>query len=257
MNLTSYKIAATIRARMGSRRLPGKIMKMICNKPLIQWQVERLKRSKFLNDIIISTTDHVSENPLINFCKNNNIKFSRGSENDVLSRIAKTIKEYNIDINIELTGDCPLPDVSIIDNFIDEFLSKDGEYDLLSNAIKTTYPPGMEVTIYKSETLIDCDNNLSQKDLLREHGCFNLTRFPNKYKALSKIAPKCHNFPNIHIEVDTEEDFDLVKKIITHFYKKNIEYFDLDSILKFLHDNDDLLKLNSKIFREWKEFRTK
>ena len=251
------KIKAIIRARMGSSRLPGKVLKKICGKSLLEWQVDRLKRSKMISEIIIATSRSKIDNQIVNLCKKEKIKYFRGSEKDVLDRVSKTIEKFNVDIVAEFTGDSPLPDIGIVDKYIREFLRKKNKYDFLSNAIKTTYPPGMDVVIYKGTALIELNANLKISDPLREHCSYNIIRFPKKYRLLSKSAPVKYRFPNIHVEVDTKEDFKFINEIIKYFHLKKSEYFDLESMLKFIENNQELLRINSNVFRKWKQFREK
>jgi len=248
-------IKATIQARMGSTRLPGKTLMKICDKPLILWQIDRLKKSKYITDIIISTSSDSKDDILVDLCRRNNIKYFRGSEDDVLDRIANTIIYHDIDINVEFTGDSPLPDIAIVDEQIKIFLKKENEIDLLSNAINTSYPPGQDVVIYNSKILLDVNEYIDNADILREHVSYNIIRFPEKYKIYSTKAPVKFNYPNIHLEVDTLEDFTFIKKIIEHFQSIDKDYFDLGEILYYLENNKSLLDINSNVYRKWKSLR--
>lgn len=248
-------IKATIQARMGSSRLPGKTLMKICGKPLILWQIERLKKSKYITNIIISTSNEPSDDVLVYFCEINNIEYFRGPENDVLSRVSQTILSHQIDINVEFTGDSPLPDIELVDEQIRIFLEKENDIDFLSNAINTSYPPGQDVVVYKSKILLDVNNYLDIDDPLREHVSYNITRFPEKYKIYSTKAPIKYNYPNIHLEVDTLEDFKFIENIINYFVKINKYYFNLDEILDYLKKNPSLLKINSNVHRKWKSLR--
>ena len=112
------KIVASIQARMGSSRLPGKVLKDICGKPMLLWHLERIKRSRLLDDVIIATTTSEKDDELISFCNQHSVSYFRGSENDVLKRVSALINHHEIDIHIELCGDSPLTDPQIIDEFV-------------------------------------------------------------------------------------------------------------------------------------------
>ena len=146
-------ITATIQARMNSTRLPGKVLTNIMGKPMLQWQIERLKRSRLIDEIILATTDSYKDDPIQDLCEKLNIKFYRGSENDVLGRVNNLLQKYNVEIHLECFGDSPLIDPQIIDEFIGFFLKKRCEIDFLSSALKSSYPAGMEVSIYNSSIL--------------------------------------------------------------------------------------------------------
>ncbi len=249
------EITATIQARMGSSRLPGKVLSNIFGKPMIIRQIERLKRSKFINRIIVATTENSIDNKIKEVCEHYNIEYFRGSEKDVLERITSLIIKKNIDIHVECFGDSPLIDPKIIDRMVKIFLKQKKDGDFISNSVKTTYPPGMEVNIYKGSTLIDVNKRINISDPLREHVGFNITRFPEFYKVINIEAPKSVNYPNIFLEVDTKEDLKLIEIIFRHFLSKNIEFFSLKDIILFLKDKPELISINNHIERRWKKYR--
>ena len=116
------KIIATIQARMGSSRLPGKVLKDIHGKPMLLWHIERIKRSRLLDDLIIATTTNSLDDEIVNFCEQHKVSYYRGSEDNVLNRIASLIKQHNIGIHVEFCGDSPLTDPQLIDEFICYYL---------------------------------------------------------------------------------------------------------------------------------------
>ena len=105
---TKINISASIQARMGSTRLPGKVLKKINGKPMLLWQVERLRECNSLKDIIIATTTNREDDKIVQLCIENSISYFRGSENDVIDRVSSLIEEYKIDIHVECVGDSPL-----------------------------------------------------------------------------------------------------------------------------------------------------
>ena len=139
------KTTIIIQARMASSRFPGKILKKIRNNTIIELIVKRLKKAKLVNDIVVATSNIKENKPLINFLKKKKIKFFCGSENDVLSRFYSAAKKNKSKIIIRITGDCPLADPNIVDEFISEF--KKNNYDYLSNVNPWTYPDGLDVEV--------------------------------------------------------------------------------------------------------------
>ena len=142
------KVVATIQARMGSSRLPGKVLADIHGHPMLKRQINRLKRSRLIDEIIVATSTSRKDNQIEEFCIQNKIKVFRGSEKDVLGRIANLLEKFKFDIHVELYGDSPLLDVSIIDEMICLFYKYHSDYDYFSSSLKTTYPPGLEVSVY-------------------------------------------------------------------------------------------------------------
>ena len=246
-------IAVTIQARMNSKRFPGKMMKKIKNKTIIEILVSRIQKCKEIDKIIVSTSKNKKDDVLASFCKKKlKIKVFRGSENDVLSRITNTIKKFGIKIHIECFGDGPFLDPNLVDTFIKKF--KKTNYDCITNSIKTTYPPGQEFLVYYGKSLIKLNKLVKKTDKLREHVGYNFTRF-NQFKIKSMTAPKKYNYPNYHIELDTKKDFKFLKKIYYHFDKTNNFDFKLPDIINFLKKNKNLLKINTKEKRNWKLLR--
>ena len=139
-----------IQARLGSSRLPGKVLINYKNYTLLSVLHQRLKRSQKIKDVIIATTKKREDNEIVKFCKNNSIKYFRGSENNVLNRYYQTAKKFNIKNIIRITADCPFIDPTILDKMIIEFKKK--KLDYLSNTYPepSTYPDGMDIEIFKS-----------------------------------------------------------------------------------------------------------
>ena len=247
---------ATIQARLGSSRLPKKIMKKIAGKSLLEWQIDRLKKSNQISDIIISTTDQEIDDEIQDFCTQKNIKYFRGPENDVLKRLTQTIQKYKIDLHVECFGDSPLPDYVLIDEMISVFRSN-SELDFVSNSIHQTYPSGLEVNIFSGKTLIELNNKLDPSDTLREHGGYNIRRFPDSYKIYSHKADAKLHFPELSLEVDEQEDFELLENIINFFVNQKIINFTTEDIIKYVKSNPSLLNINKNVHRRWKDLENK
>jgi len=249
------KIVASIQARLGSTRLPGKVLKEINGKPMLWHHIQRLKCSRLLDDIIVATTTNKNDDEIVEFCEKYDINYYRGSEDDVLDRIASMIEENEIDIHVECFGDSPLTDPHIVDEIVGYYLKYQDKYDFVSNSLSTTYPPGQEVLVYDGKCLIEANKRISKDEPLREHVSIHITQHSDIYKMKNLEAPKYYNHPEIYLEVDTPEDFEMVSAVFNHFESKGLEHFSLAQILDFLSANDDLIDLNNKVERRWKEFR--
>lgn len=246
------KIVATICVRMGSSRFPGKVMKEINDKPLLYYLIERLKFSKRINEIVVATSTNKENDIIENYCKDNNLISFRGSEDDVLLRILEALKSRNADIGVEVFGDSPLLDFRIVDNLIDKFFMEYENLDFLSNDLKTTYPPGMEVEIFKVSALEDANLKANDPEV-REHGTLFIRQNPELYQIKNIEAPEKFYFPDLELEVDTEEDFYVISQVIKHF--GNRLDFSLEEILEFVKLNSDLFSMNKNILRRWSKYR--
>ena len=248
------KIVGSIQARMNSTRLPGKTLTMIAGRPLLAWQISRLRRSRLLDEIIVATSTSPDDDILEEFCDKNEVRCFRGSEHDVLGRIAGAIDTYEIETHVELYGDCPLIDPHIIDETIGFYLKERPKYDCVCNTIKTTYPPGQEVVVHKGSALIDVNNTVGHDDPLREHVGIHITKNP-VYSVFNLEAPNHYDYPEIYLEVDTTNDLKVVSEIIHHFCEKGSEHFSLAEMIAYLKSRPDLTAINKAEERRWKEFR--
>ena len=176
--VSNQNISVIIQARFNSTRFPGKVLSQIKNKTLLEILIKRLKQSKKIKNIIVACTKNKKDNPIVKICNDLNIKVFRGSEKNVLSRFYHAAKFYKVKNIIRITADCPLIDSSILDQFVDKYFS--GNYDYLSNILKTTYPDGMDIEIFKFKILRE---RYSKKisELEKEHVTIGFKKI-KKYK---------------------------------------------------------------------------
>jgi len=241
---------------MGSTRLPGKVLSDIAGKPALLWLVERIQRAR-VDDIVVATTVSSVDDPIVEFCNSNHIKYFRGSENDVLGRVASLLRSYPDSLHLEFFGDSPFVDPNIIDSAISFYFDNSSLYKYVSSALSTTYPPGMEVSLYNANSLIEVDKLISADDPLREHCGYNLTRYPQAFPSHCLKAPPEYNFPDIYLELDYQEDLDFLRHVIAGVKNSKSDLFTLADILDFLSDKPWLTTFNQTVERRWKHLRLK
>ena len=239
---------------MNSTRLPGKTLRMVSGKPLLGWQISRLQRSRLLDEIIVATSTSSDDDVLEQFCDQNEIRCFRGSENDVLGRIAGAIEAYDIETHVELYGDCPLIDPHIVDELVGFYIKNQPELDCVCNTIRTTYPPGQEVVVHKGLALIEANELVGSHDPMREHVGIHITKNPT-YNVLNVEAPVHYFYPDMYFEVDTANDLKVVSNIIDHFCELGSEHFSLAEMISYLKSRPDVAAVNQAEQRRWKEFR--
>ena len=144
-------IVAIVQARMGSTRLPKKVMRDINGTPLIGILLKRLSLSKKIEKIILATSENIVNDPLVNYVRSLGYSVEKGSENNVLERFYLTAAKYNADIVVRITGDCPLIDSKVVDDVIDLFLDNNLEY--ASNTNPPTFPDGLDVEVMSFKSL--------------------------------------------------------------------------------------------------------
>ena len=243
---------AVINVRLGSSRLPGKVLKPLWNgKSALEILIERLRASTEIDEIIINTTTNPLDDKLVDFCKSNNLRYNRGSEDDVLSRMCDCVKKYNMESFVEVFGDCPLIDPKIVSNLAKIFI--DNNHDFVGNDMKTTFPPGFEVEVVKSSALLDSEK-LCNDPSIREHGTLYIRQNPGLYDLVNiEYSKKIDFLP--HLTLDTIEDFNVINYLHEALTSTCGDFFDLEDLLNFISKNPSSAQGNAHIERKWKQYR--
>lgn len=232
-----------VQARMGSTRLPGKILKTVLGKPLLEYQIERLKRVKGKDEIVIATTTKDTEEPIIKLCERLHVPYFCGSETDVLSRYYCAAQKHHADVVIRITSDCPIIDPAIIDKVIDHYLLHSNQLDYVSNTLERTFPRGMDTEVFSIQALSEAYHE-AKKESEREHVTPFLYKNADRYRSAN--VSYFEDQSKHRWTVDTMEDFQLIKRIIEHLYPVN-PYFTLEDTLKLLQEYPDWSYLNAHI----------
>ena len=216
MSDKNIKYGAILEARMGSSRLPGKTLKDICGVPLIKRVIDRIKCSERINKIVLATTNNSKDDILVEFVKGIDVDVFRGSEDNVLERVVFAAEEYSIEHIVELHGDNPFLDPTIIDIAINRYeLTK---CDYISNTIKKTFPMGLRVQVFPTVLLKEIYNTIDDP-AVNEHVSLYFYENPDIYQIESLVATSELNLPDIRLTVDTEEDF----KFVSNIYREIIQ----------------------------------
>ncbi len=235
------KIVASIEARVGSSRLPGKVLKEIIGKPMLELMVKRVKQAKNIDDIVIATSTNPKDDSIEKLAKKLNIKCFRGSEEDVLDRVLRAVQENKGEHIVELWGDTPLIDPRIIDGVINYYIQND--FDCVGG--DKNYPWGMNLLVFPTYILEEV-SLITNDPVDRENVSTYIYEHPDKYKVSRCPCPKELNRPEIRLTVDELPDFELVKIIFENLQPKNQSFSMLD-IIKFLDANPDLKNINKNV----------
>ena len=225
---------------MGSTRLPKKILALINGKPMIYWILERIKKSKFTNKIIIATTQLPEDDEFCDWInKNTDIQIFRGSENDVLNRYFECAKLFSANLIVRITADDPFKESKIIDKAIKIILDNE-KIDYCSNTIAPSYPEGLDIEVFNYSTLEKANLN-AKLPSEREHVTPYITNNPNLFKL--------HNFKykrdlsRWRWTVDKQKDLEFARKVYKNFM--NNPLVDYEKIIDYLTYNPEILKINS------------
>lgn len=236
-------VVMIIQARMSSTRLPGKILKKVLDKTLLEYQIERVSRCQLVDRIVIATTVNPRDQSIIDLCEKLNISYFQGSELDVLDRYYHTAKLYSAEVIVRITSDCPLIDPEIIDQIIQFYLTFYPQYDYVSNCLQRTYPRGMDTEVFSFSALEKAFLK-GQQLHEREHVTPFIYNPQNNYK-IQNIA-YTENQSHYRWTVDTIEDFTLIEKMIISFYP-SYPNFTLKDCLNLLQKYPEWSKINSHI----------
>jgi spore coat polysaccharide biosynthesis protein SpsF len=216
-NLT--RIIGVIQARTSSKRLPKKVLLEINNHPVVKWQIERVKRVGLLDELVLATTTHQEDEPLVSIARECQIKVLRGEENDVLSRFYKVIDLYKPDVIVRITADCPLFMPDLCDSMLRYYLSQPCDY--LSNTLVPTWPDGCDVEIVSKESF-DKLKKLQLTSEEKEHVTLGMYRQREMFR--------CFNFLNDNDEskhrwtLDCQEDYIFIKSVYELFKGRELEF---------------------------------
>jgi spore coat polysaccharide biosynthesis protein SpsF len=212
--MTETKTIAIVQARMNTERFPGKILQPILDRPMLEWVIHRVGRARTIDEVIVATTTNVVDDPVEFWCHQNNIRWFRGPEHDVLDRYVQAATWCNADHIVRVGADCPLIDPELIDEVVSHFYV-DPNCEWCSNFWpERHYPRGLDVECFSLEALRRV-NEMADSPELREHVTLAIYRNPKEFR----ISSVCHaeNLSYLRWLVDTQEDLDLVRTIAGWF----------------------------------------
>jgi len=229
---------------MGSSRLPGKVLKEICGKPMIGWVAERAARSKLIDQVLIATTESPDDDPIQWFCEKSNLTCFRGNEFDVLDRYYQAAKKADAEIIVRLTADCPLIDPTLIDETIEALLN--GQMDFTANRLPPpyhrTYPIGQDVEV---ATFVALESAWKKAEALYEREHVMPYLYDPKNGLKSVILDYKIDLGTYRWTVDTPEDLEFIRQL-TSLLKCKDEFTWLD-VVKILDKNPELVRINADI----------
>lgn len=243
LNNIKLRIILIVQARMGSSRLPGKILREVLDKPLLAYEIERLRCVSKADEVVIATTENPIDQAVVDFCHHEQVPIFRGSEEDVLDRYYCAAKAFNADVIVRVSGDCPLIDPNVVDQVIQYYLDHYPDYSYVSNTLERTFPRGMDVEVFTFDALMKAAKEASLPEE-REHVTPYLYCHPDLFDigSIVQVSDRSNN----RWTVDTEEDFQLIDKIIRGLYpiKPN---FTMEDILDILKIHPDWKAINAHI----------
>jgi spore coat polysaccharide biosynthesis protein SpsF len=216
------RVVAIIQARLGSTRLPGKVLLPLAGEPMLARVVERVRRAKKIHEVAVATTTAESDDALAAFCAERHWPIFRGSEMDVLDRYVQAARAFSADAIVRITSDCPVIDSEVLDEVVSEFLRQQPQVDYLANILpERTFPRGLDAEMIRRDVLERCHAEATDS-WSREHVTAFIYQHPDRFHLAGLTAPK--DYSEHRWTVDTPEDLALIEKIYEHFGRSEFSW---------------------------------
>ena len=205
------KRVCVVQARMGSTRLPGKVLLDLAGRPMLAQLLRRLRACASLDEIVIATSVAASDDPIAELGASEQVRVSRGSEADVLDRIVQAARATQADVVVRVTADCPLIDPHVTDRVVDDLTTNARTADYASNVLRRTFPRGLDVEAMFLDTLLRVDR-LARTPAEREHVTITIrSELPDMFLTRSVVSEKDDS--DLRWTVDEQLDLDLIGRL--------------------------------------------
>ncbi|MHB1204293.1 MAG: cytidylyltransferase domain-containing protein [Rhodospirillaceae bacterium] len=235
------RVVASVEARMGSSRLPGKVLMDINGRPSLSRLIERLRSCETLDDIVVATSVDPRDDAIAAWAESEKVAVFRGSEDDVLQRVIDAQASRESDIIVEVTGDCPLICPDVIDLGVSTFLAND--VDVVTNARAPSYPMGADVQVFRTADLAWVAANI-RDPAVREHVSLYFYEHPEKYRIMHLMAPPQWRAPRTRLQLDYAEDLLFIREVYARLEPRLGGVFGLDEIMNLLRAEPQLTAIN-------------
>jgi len=241
------KTVAIVQARMASTRLPGKVLRELAGKPMLEHVIDRVKSSKMIDEIVIATSRNEKDERIVELAKRLNVGWFVGSEEDVLDRYMKAAEQVAADIIVRITGDCPLIDPYTIDRIVRRHLKLNVDYTrtLIDQNNSKSFPRGLDTEVFSINVLRKV-HKLAKKPGEREHVTVFIYEHPKMFKIEVIEAEESLQRPKYRLCVDVEEDLRLITEIYHQLYVSS-GIIDIKDVVKLLDNNPDLREINAHV----------
>lgn len=230
-----------LQARMTSSRLPSKVLLPLVGEPMILRQLERTREASKLDLIVVATSDDPSDDHLATTIIDAGYDVVRGPLQDVLARFIRVMDEYQPDVVVRMTADCPLISPAVIDHVVKVFDAGDADY--ASNTMTPTYPDGLDVEVVTSQAL-RAVAAVSTDPHEREHVTLGVYRRPDQFRIINVPDPTGANHARLRWTVDSAEDFGFVEQVYARLLPK-VANFEYEDVLRLLEDHPELVRTNA------------
>ncbi|MCS6981714.1 MAG: glycosyltransferase family protein [Flavobacteriales bacterium] len=235
------RVALLVQARTGSTRLPGKVLKPVLGKPILQWMLERLKRTKSPDVLAVITTEEPADDAIVQLCESIDISCYRGSSHDLLDRHYKAGLHFSADAVVKVPSDCPLIDPLLVDKAIRIF--RFNEFDYVSNLHPPTWPDGQDVEVVAMEALRQAWEE-AEKPFQREHCTPFIWDQPERFALCNIYYPTGEDLSrSIRLTLDYPEDLEFLSEVMGRL--QDPLSASVEEIVALVKQNPELAEINA------------
>ena len=237
-------VNAVIQARMGSTRLPGKVLRTLGDRTVLAHVIGRVQAAKQVDRIVVATTTKAEDDPIVAEAGRLGVLTTRGPDRNVLGRYVMAFDEHGGDTGVRLTADCPFLDPAIVDAVVRQFVALQ-PLDYLSNTVVRSFPRGLDVEVFRVEALHIADAQASEP-VDREHVTPFLYRHPERFRVAHYTRPDPRRSGKWRLTLDTLEDWELLTAVWKALRTEN-PLFGVSAIERLLRDRPELLLINEDV----------
>jgi spore coat polysaccharide biosynthesis protein SpsF len=238
-------VLVVVQARVGSSRLPGKVLMPLGGAPLLQRLIERIQSARTPFDLVVATTTSPDDDPIRSLCRRLAVSWVSGHPTDLLDRHAQAVRAHGADVVVKVPSDCPLVDPAVIDRVIDHFLGAPGRYDFVSNLHPQSYPDGNDVEVMTCEALAAAWREAT-RPFEREHTTPFLWERPERFHIGNVVWETGLDLSMTHrFTVDYPEDYAFVARVYDELWSPTRPVFGLGEILDLLRERPDIHAINA------------
>ena len=230
---------------MTSTRLPGKVMLPLSGKPALERMIERIRPSRYVDDIVIASPVGGAQEPIVELAKNCGVKIFQGSEEDVLGRVLGAVRSVSGDIIVELTGDCPLLDHRLIDEGLEEYFNSGADYAANNTIPPITFPNGFDVQVFSVKALEEV-GRLTIDPIDRLHVSLYIYRHPERFKLHRWSAGPEVFGPDLRLTMDEDKDYELISAVFQRLLPNNPD-FSTSDVVRLIRENPELAQINESV----------
>lgn len=244
-------VTVLLAARMGSSRFPGKTLSDLHSLPMLERQIERIRKSIYIDNVVVATTELPADQEIESWCRAKDVGCYRGSADDVLGRLTSAAQHFNMKTVVEVLGDNPLVHSDMIDAVVELYFEKKTDYvaTLTDEYPKATggskkFPIGVRIQVFPATTLARC-SELTKNDSHREHATSYIAENPDIFSTTfleaEKLFSSC-NRPELNFAVNFPKNLDLIRSIFNELYEQN-KNFSVEDVINLLDLRPDLISL--------------